>query len=119
MRGNMTTGGDLGRRVARRRGELGLTIEQLAVRVQMSARYLEYLEGHAAIAGIDTLLRLADALEISLSDLLGEHADWPRTRPGLGPGHRGPAGPEGAGRPCPSGPMTLGHVAITSLALRV
>ena len=85
MRGNMTTGGDLGRRVARRRGELGLTIEQLADRVQMSARYLEYLEGHAAIAGIDTLLRLADGLEISLSDLLGEHADWPSGHATPGP----------------------------------
>ena len=51
--------GDLGRRVAERRREVGLTREDVAVRAGMSSGYLEYLE-HSLQAALTagTLLRL-------------------------------------------------------------
>jgi transcriptional regulator with XRE-family HTH domain len=76
--------GDLGRRAARRREELGLNRRQVADRAGMSVLYLEYLEGHPARLTGDALMRLADALRTTPSALLGAGADLP-------PGRRGPA----------------------------
>lgn len=78
--------GDLGRRVAERRRELGLTREDVAVRAGMSSGYLEYLE-HSLEAALTagTLLRLAAALETTPELLRGGHVDRPP-----GPGRAGP-----------------------------
>ena len=74
-------GGDLGRRLVRRRTELGLTRADTADRADMSCSYLRYLEeSAAAIPGRSALLRLAGALETGMTALTGGEAEVP-------PGH--------------------------------
>lgn len=69
--------GDVGRRIAFRRRELGLTREQLASRTGMAPEYLDYVERfHANLAG-ETLLALAVALETTVDVLLGAATDRP------------------------------------------
>ena len=69
--------GDLGRRVARRRAELGLSVAQLAERAGMAPGYIDYLERHTANITTEMLYRLAAALLTSDRSLLGEGADRP------------------------------------------
>ncbi len=74
--------GDLGRRIAERRNELGLTRGEVAARAGMDASYLAYLEErHSAIPSRSTLLRLAAALETTVPRLEGAGMGWP---PGAG-----------------------------------
>lgn len=74
--------GDLGRRVAHRRRELGLSREEVARRAGVAAGYLDYLEHSPAVAiPRGSLIRLADALETSVKVLRGGRVDRP---PGLG-----------------------------------
>lgn len=74
--------GDLGRRVAHRRRELGLSREEVARRAGVAAGYLDYLEHSPAVAiPRGSLIRLADALETSVKALRGGRVDRP---PGLG-----------------------------------
>lgn len=78
--------GDLGRRVAERRREVGLTREDVASRAGMHSGFLDYLEHSpdaALTAGV--LLRLAAALETTPEFLRGGHVDRPP-----GPGRAGP-----------------------------
>ncbi|MEV7085489.1 pyridoxamine 5'-phosphate oxidase family protein [Streptomyces sp. NPDC093085] len=79
---------DLGRRVAARREELGLTREDVAARAGSAPGYLQYLEERSAAPGIGFLLRLADALETTVAELIGGTADLP---PGVGEAARCPA----------------------------
>jgi transcriptional regulator with XRE-family HTH domain len=72
--------GDLSRRVARRRAELGLSQEQLAARSRMSPRYLEYLERYPARPSATTLRDLAAALQTTPAALLGGGGDTPPVR---------------------------------------
>lgn len=75
--GDTSAPGDLGRRVAHRRRELGLSREELAERAGMAPGYVEYLEERAArvpIAGVGSLAR---ALNTSTDELLGGTADLP------------------------------------------
>jgi transcriptional regulator with XRE-family HTH domain len=85
---NMTRAhsGDLGRRVAERRREVGLTREDVALRAGMHSGYLDYLE-HSPDAALTAgaLLRLASALETTPEFLRGGHVDRPP-----GPGRAGP-----------------------------
>src|ERR1044072_270136 len=70
--------GDLGRRLAARRAELGLTRRQTANRAGIAPSYLRYLEeapGAAPDAG--ALLRLAGVLETTVTELAGGHAGLP------------------------------------------
>ena len=84
----MTSGlsGDLGRRVAERRREVGLTREDVALRAGMSSSYLDYLE-HSPDAAMTAgaLVRLAAALETTAGFLRGGHVGRPP-----GPGRAGP-----------------------------
>ncbi|CAL9344628.1 MULTISPECIES: pyridoxamine 5'-phosphate oxidase family protein [unclassified Streptomyces] len=73
--------GDIGRRVAARREQLGLTREDVALRAGSAPGYIEYLEEQAAVPGMGFLLRLADALETTVGALAGGDADLP---PGVG-----------------------------------
>jgi transcriptional regulator with XRE-family HTH domain len=70
--------GDLGRRVAQRRRELGITRAELAARSGMAVSYLAYVEQHAANVGYDGVMRLAEALGTTPGALLGGSADGPR-----------------------------------------
>jgi transcriptional regulator with XRE-family HTH domain len=81
---------DLGRRVARRRSELGLSIDQLADRSGMTPGYVEYLEHHAANVTAEALVRLASALDTTSAALLGQGLDRPADAhdSGRGPGRR-------------------------------
>ncbi|MEV0146055.1 MULTISPECIES: pyridoxamine 5'-phosphate oxidase family protein [unclassified Nonomuraea] len=72
--------GDLGRRIIYYRERRGLTREQLAERAGMAPGYVEYVELHPDTIGTGALTRLAGALGVTSSDLLGGEADRP-------PGH--------------------------------
>jgi transcriptional regulator with XRE-family HTH domain len=77
--------GDLSRRVAHRRQELGLTREEVAHRAGMDPGYLDYLEHNSAALSTGQLLRLADALETTIVHLRRGDVDRPP-----GPGRAGP-----------------------------
>ncbi|MFJ3175341.1 helix-turn-helix domain-containing protein [Streptomyces roseus] len=76
---------DLGRRIAARRGELGLTREQLGTRCGTDASYIRYLEERAANPGAGSLVRLADALGTTVAELAGATTEQP---PGRGVARR-------------------------------
>lgn len=67
-------GGDLSRRVARRRAELGLSLEDVGQEAGIDPGYLNYLENHAdAHLSAGSLILLAMALKTSPELLLGGH----------------------------------------------
>ena len=68
---------DIGRRVRRRRLDLGMTIEEVADRAGMAPTFVGYLEYEPDALGIDTLIRIADALSTSVDALLGDSAPHP------------------------------------------
>jgi nitroimidazol reductase NimA-like FMN-containing flavoprotein (pyridoxamine 5'-phosphate oxidase superfamily) len=76
--------GDVGRRVAQRRRDLGLSRGVLAQRAEMVERYVAYLEDEAAHVPLVSLSRLASALDTSVDELLGGDV-------GAAPGQRRPA----------------------------
>jgi nitroimidazol reductase NimA-like FMN-containing flavoprotein (pyridoxamine 5'-phosphate oxidase superfamily) len=79
----MTRVGDLGRRVAERRQELGLSSADLAERAGMDTHYIESLErSPAPQLPRAALWRLAAALELSVDSLTGSGLLEP---PGQGP----------------------------------
>lgn len=83
-----TQPGDLARRVAHRRGELGMTVAELAERCGIDPAYLEYFEHNASArlsAGALSLLALA--LGTTVIDLQGGQVDRP---PGMGRAGRHP-----------------------------
>ncbi|MEV6113120.1 pyridoxamine 5'-phosphate oxidase family protein [Streptomyces sp. NPDC052109] len=70
--------GDLGRRLAARRAQLGLTRRQTAARADMAVGYLRYLEEHPGAApGTGALIRLAEVLETTVTELTGGAVDLP------------------------------------------
>ncbi len=77
-----TQPGDLARRIAHRRGELGMTVEELAERSGIDPAYLEYFEHNAgARLSAGALNLLALALRTTVIDLQGGQVDRP---PGMG-----------------------------------
>lgn len=69
---------DLGRRIGRRRAELGLSREEAAARAGTAPGYLQYLEEQPTAApGPGVLLRLADALRTTVRALTGGEAGLP------------------------------------------
>ena len=83
----MAATGDLGRRIAQHRVRLGLTLEQVAERADMSPGYLQYLEEQPGTPTAEAMYRLAGALETTVEDLLGGGVDRPpgRGRAGTAP----------------------------------
>ena len=78
--------GDVGRRIAERQGELNLTVAQVAERAGMATDYLEYLEQTpTAEPSSAAVLRIALALEMSASDLLGGEQGRAHGRAGAAP----------------------------------
>ncbi|WP_051832959.1 helix-turn-helix domain-containing protein [Streptomyces katrae] len=71
---------DLGRRLAARREELGLTREQVGERCGADGSYVAHLEEHAAAPAIGSLMRIADALGTSVAELTGSTAEYPPGR---------------------------------------
>lgn len=78
--------GDLGRRIAFRRRELGLTREQVAARTGMAPEYLDYVERYHATVTAETLLSLAVALDTTVDVLLGTTVERPPGGPGRNAG---------------------------------
>jgi transcriptional regulator with XRE-family HTH domain len=78
--------GDLSRRLAARRAELGLAIGQVAGRARVPARYLEYLENFPALPAPAVLRRLAAALRTTPGALLGAGQEAPAGRAGQAAG---------------------------------
>ncbi|MEW1750623.1 helix-turn-helix domain-containing protein [Streptomyces angustmyceticus] len=68
---------DLGRRVALRRQQLGLTREEVAARAAASPGFLQYVEESAAEPGIGFMLRLAGALDTTVAELVGGTMELP------------------------------------------
>lgn len=54
----------VGRRIAEVRGELGLTQEQLAERLDVTVRYLQSVEGGRENLGLETIAKLATVLKV-------------------------------------------------------
>lgn len=68
---------DIGRRVAARRSQLGLSREEVAARAGSAPGYIQYLEEQLPAPGIEFLIRLANALETTIQDLSGSSVDLP------------------------------------------
>src|SRR6266508_849569 len=81
--GNSTdrTPGDLARRVRGHREALGLTVEQVAERARMDPDFVRLVERQPVALTGGALIRLADALDTTASDLLGA---MPEQAPGHG-----------------------------------
>jgi nitroimidazol reductase NimA-like FMN-containing flavoprotein (pyridoxamine 5'-phosphate oxidase superfamily) len=78
--------GDLARRVAHRRRELGLSREEVARRAGITVAYLEFLEHSPSVAlSRGQVIRLAKALGTTVDHLRGGTVDRPP-----GPGRAGP-----------------------------
>lgn len=78
MHGDQTPGpGDLGRRIAARRRQLGCSRAELAAKTGLPASYLTYLETRPALVTMTCLIELADALETTTDALLGAGAAVP------------------------------------------
>ncbi|MCB5180852.1 helix-turn-helix domain-containing protein [Streptomyces antimicrobicus] len=73
--GGTTGRTDLGRRLAARRTALGLSREELGRRCGTDGNYIAYLEEHAASPSAGTLVRVADALGVTVDDLTGASAE--------------------------------------------
>jgi transcriptional regulator with XRE-family HTH domain len=69
--------GDIGRRVRHRREELGMTRTELADRAGIKELAVAYIEEEPLNVATETLLRLAYALDLPDSALLGSDADVP------------------------------------------
>ncbi|MFB9681569.1 pyridoxamine 5'-phosphate oxidase family protein [Streptosporangium vulgare] len=80
MTGHVSAPGDLGRRIARRREDLGLTRDELARRAGIDPGYLAYLEDAVASPNTGTVNRVATALDTKPEELLGGNLDLPPDR---------------------------------------
>lgn len=66
---------DVGRRVRYFRRKRGITQEQLAFEVNTSAAYLSNIERAVKKPSLQKLLQIADALDISIEDLISSTED--------------------------------------------
>ncbi|MEU6879153.1 pyridoxamine 5'-phosphate oxidase family protein [Streptomyces sp. NPDC046712] len=66
---------DLGRRVAARRTQLGLSRAEVAERAGSAPGFVAHVEEGMPTPGIEFLVRLANALETTVQDLTGYRAD--------------------------------------------
>lgn len=64
-----------GKRVRRRRAELGWTQERLAKEMSVSTSFIGHIERGSRKVSVDTLVTLCGALDISADDLLGISAE--------------------------------------------
>ncbi len=67
----------LGSRIAHFRGKLNLSQEQLAERVNLSREYINKIETAARKPTLDTLIDIANALHVSVDDLLVDSLHYP------------------------------------------
>ncbi|WP_406173866.1 helix-turn-helix domain-containing protein [Streptomyces canus] len=106
--------GDLGRRFATRRAQLGLSREETATKAGMAPGYLRHLEENpGATPNRGTLLSLAAALETTVPELTGAATDLP---PGLEQAARAPEFTELSTDECRAllGTHGVGRIAVTT-----
>ncbi|WP_228975743.1 pyridoxamine 5'-phosphate oxidase family protein [Streptomyces sp. DH12] len=103
----------IGRRVAARRVQLGLSREEVALRAGSAPGYIQYLEEQAATPGTGFLLRLAEALETTAVALADGTGGLP---PGVGRGILHPELVELSPAQCWTllGTHGVGRVAVTT-----
>jgi transcriptional regulator with XRE-family HTH domain len=85
--------GVLGRHIHMRRVEIGLKRKELADRAQLSYQYVSAIENGAKDPSLVAVVRIADALELTLFELTSYSALVPSTAPG----EPGPAPPTEVG----------------------
>jgi transcriptional regulator with XRE-family HTH domain len=71
----------IGRRIAEIRRESGLTQERFAEALGVSVRYLQFCEAGDENLGVETLVKIANALNVPVIELF-----TPPTKPKAGPG---------------------------------
>ncbi len=59
----------LGRHIQKLRKQKGLTQEQLAEKVRVSEKYIQFIEGATRIPSLKTLYRIANHLGVKVSEL--------------------------------------------------
>jgi transcriptional regulator with XRE-family HTH domain len=70
----------LGDRVKKRRTEMGIALAELARRVDISKGYLYAIEsGEAQSPSAEILFKIANELDTTIADLLGEEPEQPRS----------------------------------------
>ena len=69
--------GDLGRRIAARRQQLGWSRKQLAAKAGLSESYVTFIETYPAVVTMACLVELADALGTTVDALLGAGSTEP------------------------------------------
>ncbi len=65
----------LGLRVRERRAELGLTLADVAERASLSISYLSAVEKGVNLPSLSTLVKITDALEVSIPTVLAEEGE--------------------------------------------
>ena len=83
----------LGKRIRQRRIQLGWTQEALAKEIGMSTSFIGHIERGTRAASVETLLQMANAMSVSLDDLLADYLTWQddlleKEMEKLGPGQR-------------------------------
>jgi len=68
---------NIGMRIKAQRKQHGLSLRDLAQRTDLTASFLSQVERGKANASIDSLRRIAEALEVSILHFLGDAADSP------------------------------------------
>lgn len=68
---------DMGRKIREQRKARGLTQEQLAEQLGISASFLGHLERGTRIASLDTLAQLCNSLQVSPAWLMASALDQP------------------------------------------
>ena len=63
---------DVGARIRKLRSDLGMTLEELAEKADFTKGYLSRVENGKKAPPVATLIRLANALEVTLSDIFEE-----------------------------------------------
>ncbi len=69
MRKNSKLPKQLGKRIQKRRKEIGLTQEELADKIGVSRQYMGFIEQARNVPSVEVLEKIARNLKISLSDL--------------------------------------------------
>jgi transcriptional regulator with XRE-family HTH domain len=69
MRKNATLPKQLGKRIQRKRKEIGLTQEELADKIKVSRQYMGFIEQGRNTPSVEVLQKIAKNLKLPLSDL--------------------------------------------------
>lgn len=69
MRKNSKLPKQLGKKIQKRRKEIGLTQEELADKIGVSRQYMGFIEQARNVPSVEVLEKIARNLKISLSDL--------------------------------------------------